>query len=29
VPVFYVVLQGLVERPQPGVAAGAAAEPTS
>jgi HAE1 family hydrophobic/amphiphilic exporter-1/multidrug efflux pump len=29
VPVFYVVLQGLVERPQPGVSAGAAAEPTS
>ena len=29
VPVFYVVLQGLVERPQRGVSAGAAAEPTS
>jgi len=29
VPVFYVVLQGLVERPQPGVSARAAAEPTS
>jgi HAE1 family hydrophobic/amphiphilic exporter-1/multidrug efflux pump len=29
VPVFYVVLQGLVERPQPGVPAHAAAEPTS
>ena len=29
VPVFYVVLQGLVERPQPPVPAHAAAEPTS
>jgi len=29
VPVFYVVLQGLVERPQRGVSGGTAAEPTS
>jgi HAE1 family hydrophobic/amphiphilic exporter-1/multidrug efflux pump len=29
VPVFYVVLQGLVDRPQPGLAAHAAAEPHS
>jgi HAE1 family hydrophobic/amphiphilic exporter-1/multidrug efflux pump len=29
VPVFYVVLQGLVDRPRPGVSARAATEPTS